>query len=91
MENINNYKNKLENSLSNMENGKFDVYSVKFFKQKEELMKLLQLLEEKEKNTYEPLNYPINNWKSIIKVDTIIINYINKQNEEIQKEKKIIN
>lgn len=89
MENLNNYKNKVENSLSNMENLNIDVDSVQFFKQKEELFKLLQLLEDKEKKTYEPLNYPIDNWESIIKVDKIIINYIDKLNEDIQNDKKI--
>ncbi|MEB2860864.1 hypothetical protein SJH87_09415 [Staphylococcus sp. GCP4] len=61
-----------------MENLNIDVDSVQFFKQKEELFKLLQLLEDKENKTYEPLSYPIDNLESIIKVDKIISNYIDK-------------
>ncbi|MGZ9454838.1 AAA family ATPase [Staphylococcus epidermidis] len=89
MENLNNYKNKVENSLSNMENLNVDVDSVQFFKQKEELFKLLQLLEDKEKKTYEPLSYPIDNWESIIKVDKIISNYIDKLKKDIHNDKKL--
>ncbi|MBI5973556.1 AAA family ATPase [Staphylococcus caledonicus] len=89
MGNLNEYKIKINESLSNMEGLNIDVDSVQFSKQKEELIKLLRILEDKEKKTYEHLEYPVDNWELINVIDNIINNYIENLKKEIQNDKKI--
>lgn len=90
IENLNNYKIKINKSLSNMENLNIDIELEDFSNQKEKLIRLLHILEDKEVKTYEQLEYPMANWESINIIDNIVNNYMEDLKKEIQNDKKII-
>lgn len=76
IENLNNYKIKINKSLSNMENLNIDIELEDFTNQKEKLIRLLHILEDKEVKTYEQLEYPMGNWESINIIDNIVNDYM---------------
>ena len=87
--NLNNYKTKINKSLSNLEDLNIDIDLVDYSNQKEELIRLLHILEDKEVKTYEHLEYPMDNWESINIIDNIVNSYIENLKKEIQNDKKI--
>lgn len=87
--NLNNYKIKISKSLSNLEDLNIDIDLVDYSNQKEELIRLLHILEDKEVKTYEHLEYPMDNWESINIIDNIVNSYIENLKKEIQNDKKI--
>ena len=72
-----------------MEDLNIDIDLVDFSNQKEELIRLLHILEDKEVKTYEHLEYPMDNWESINIIDNIVNSYMENLKKEIQNDKKI--
>ncbi|HCZ9451301.1 TPA: AAA family ATPase, partial [Staphylococcus aureus] len=67
-----------------------DIELEDFTNQKEKLIRLLHILEDKEVKTYEQLEYPMGNWESINIIDNIVNDYMEDLKKEIQNDKKII-
>ena len=59
-----------------MENLNIDIELEDFTNQKEKLIRLLHILEDKEVKTYEQLEYPMGNWESINIIDNIVNDYM---------------
>ncbi|MCD8879341.1 AAA family ATPase [Staphylococcus kloosii] len=90
IEKINVYKEKVNNSLENMENIEIDIDTKNYLYQKKQLNHLLKILKDKEENSSKQFEYSVDNWESINLVDSIIKNYIEKLKKEIHRDKKII-
>lgn len=69
-----------------MENLNIDIELEDFTNQKEKLIRLLHILEDKEVKTYEQLEYPMGNWESINIIDNIVNDYM----EDLKKKYKMI-
>ena len=71
-----------------MENLNIDIELEDFTNQKEKLIRLLHILEDKEVKTYEQLEYPMGNWESINIIDNIVNDYM-EDLKKIQNDKRL--